>query len=104
MKAEEGPTDEGKDYLWYEMGFFTIWKSNACMVLCIDTPPELRAGLEDFLTVPQPPSFELQDPFAMLRPLFDEIIKVCNENAWRVTKLVRDIERVRCPLHDGHYN
>jgi hypothetical protein len=54
----------------------------------------MSARLETILTVSPPPTFELQDPFAMLRPLFDEVIKLCDDNTWRVTKLVRTIELV----------
>ncbi|KAL1595275.1 hypothetical protein SLS60_009965 [Paraconiothyrium brasiliense] len=96
LRPEEGKTEEGKDYLWYELDFFTWWNSSTtCRVLCIGAPQEMNTELKTLLVGPQPPSFELQDPFAMLRPLFDEIIKLCDENTWRVAKSVRVIERVR---------
>ncbi|KAI9809041.1 MAG: hypothetical protein M1825_002330 [Sarcosagium campestre] len=92
LKPEE-KTDEGKDYLWYEMGFFTQWSSlGACRVLCIGTPRKVSSELKTLLTMLQPPSFELRDPFAMLRPLFDEVIKECDENTWRMSEFVRAIE------------
>ena len=95
LKPKEGKMEEGKDYLWYEMGFFTWWNdSTTCRILCIGAPREVGTELKTLLTGPQPPSVELQDPFSMLRPLFDEVIKLCDENTWRVTKLVRAIERV----------
>ncbi|KAF2831831.1 hypothetical protein CC86DRAFT_400620 [Ophiobolus disseminans] len=91
LKPEEGKTDEGKDYFW---------------VLCIGAPQEVSTELNTLLTEPQPPTFELQDPLAMLRPLFDEVIKLCDGSTWRVTKLVRAIElnRKRRPDFEGLRN
>ena len=95
LKPEE-KTDKDKDYLWYEMGFFTQWSSlGTCRVLCIGTPRKVSSELKTLLTMLQPPSFELRDPFAMLRPLFDEVIKECDKNTWRIAKFVRAIELVR---------
>lgn len=95
LKQEERQEEDGKDYKWYEMSFFTRWNSSeTSRVLCIGAPSQMSARLETILTVSPPPTFELQDPFAMLRPLFDEVIKLCDDNTWRMTKLVRTIELV----------
>jgi hypothetical protein len=83
------------------MDFFTRWSgSNACRVLCINTPPEVCRAMRTFL-IPTPtptptptPSFEFRDPFAMLRPLLDEVIKSCDANTWSVTREVRKVEKV----------
>lgn len=50
--------------------------------------------MRTFLTATPQPSFEFRDPFAMLRPLLDEVIKSCDGNTWRVTKKVREVEKV----------
>jgi hypothetical protein len=84
----------GKDYRWYEMAFFTRWTdAGVNQILCIDTPPTLREELTKVLAAS--PTLELQDPFAMFRPLLDEVLKLCDENTWRVAKEVRRIEKVR---------
>lgn len=37
---------KGKDYIWYEMGFFTHWDhSGHCRMLCIDTPEKLPCSI-----------------------------------------------------------
>jgi hypothetical protein len=78
LKPEERKTLDGKDYLWYEKGFFTRWSHpGVCRVPCIGTPTEL------------------QDSFAMLRPLLDEVVKSFDDSTWRVTKQVRRIEQVQ---------
>jgi hypothetical protein len=78
------------------MGFFTRWISpGSCRVLCIGTPPEMRIAMGALLTGSQPAQpLEFLDPYAMFRPLFDELIKICDESVWRITKKVRDIEKV----------
>lgn len=89
----EGKAPDGKPYRWYEMGFFTRWRqSSGCMVLCIGTPEELRKQLEVVLRAS--PSLELGDPFAMLRPLFDQIIKLYDDSTCRVRDEVRALEEV----------
>ena len=93
LKPNEPRTLDGKDYLWYEMGFFTRWNGpNACRILCIDTPPEMPEQLHVILNAA--PKLELRDPFAMLRPLLDEVVKCCDDNTWRVAKRVRAVEKV----------
>jgi hypothetical protein len=83
-----------KDYLWYEMDFFTRWSgTNACRVLCINNPPEVYDGLVEYLTAT--PSLTFQDPYAMLLPLLDEVIKSCDKNTWTITNKVRQVEKVR---------
>lgn len=94
--AKEGLTKENKDYLWYEMDFFTRWNgANACRVLCINTPQEVYDAMSEFLTATPTPSLAFQDPFAMLLPLLDEVIKSCDKNTWSVTKEVRQVEKNR---------
>lgn len=94
-----------KDYEWYEMGFFTSWSYPESKVLCIGTPKEVREKLTEVLKTS--PELQLQDPFALLRPLFDEVIKACDRYTWRATKAVRDIELVRgfamCRHVDTHH-
>jgi hypothetical protein len=83
-----------KDYRWHEMSFFTRWTdAGVNQILCIDTPPTLREELTKVLAAS--PTLELQDPFAMFRPLLDEVLKLCDENTWRVAREVRRVEEVR---------
>jgi hypothetical protein len=77
------------------MDFFTRWNgTNACRVLCINTPPEVYESLFNFLKATPTPSLEFLDPFAMLLPLFDEVIKSCDKNTWTIVKEVRQVEKV----------
>jgi hypothetical protein len=77
------------------MDFFTQWSgSNACRVLCINTPPEVCVAMRILLMATPTLSFEFRDPFAMLCPLLDEVIKSCDLNTWRITKEVREVEKV----------
>ncbi|EUC40135.1 hypothetical protein COCMIDRAFT_9931 [Bipolaris oryzae ATCC 44560] len=113
-KEEMQESEDGKDYRWYEMSFFVRWESsNTRRVLCIGASPKMSATLETMLKVSSLPTFEPQDPLAMLKPLFDETIKLCDENIWAVTRRVRDIElnrKKRCEFdalrnlarHTGH--
>ncbi|KAH9209909.1 hypothetical protein DL95DRAFT_413483 [Leptodontidium sp. 2 PMI_412] len=85
---------DGKDYLWYEMGIFTQWsEKNTCRILCTATPPKVRTELTKILATE--PKLELRDPFAMLRPLLDEVIRCCDENTWRLSQQVRAVEKKR---------
>lgn len=95
-KEEMQESEDGKDYKWYEMSFFMRWESaHTRRVLCIGASPQMSATLEAMVKESPPPTFESQDPLAMLKPLFDEVIKLCDENIWAVTTKVRDIELVR---------
>lgn len=96
LTPEEGKVEMDKDYLWFEMGFFMRWKGvNANRVLCIGVPRETSNELRTTLMAPTSPSLNPKDPFAMLRPLFDEVVKLCDDCTWRMMKLVRSIELVR---------
>jgi hypothetical protein len=93
LASEEPRAPGGKDYMWYEMDFFTRWSgANSCRVLCVDTPQNMREGLNALLAAA--PTLDLRDPFAMIRPLLDEVIKCCDDSTWRMTKLVRTVEKV----------
>ncbi|KAK5998023.1 hypothetical protein PT974_00393 [Cladobotryum mycophilum] len=101
-KLDEPLTFDKKDYRWYEMGIFTYWKdAEICRVLCIDTPPKMCTQLCKFLNGPNDPNdprnftLELRDPFSTLLPLLDEIVKLCDDNTWRATRKVREIEKNR---------
>jgi hypothetical protein len=50
--------------------------------------------LFNFLKATPTPSLEFLDPFAMLLPLFDEVIKSCDKNTWTIVKEVRQVEKV----------
>jgi hypothetical protein len=93
LGSEEPRAPSGKDYCWYEMDFFARWSgANACRVLCVDAPQDVRERLEAVLV--GAPKLELRDPFAMVRPLLDEVIKCCDDSTWRMTKQVRKVEKV----------
>lgn len=93
-----------KDYIWYEMGFFTRWDhSGNCRVVCIDTPEELQSGLKNFFqshskpetALPKPPHpLNFKDPFAMHIPLIDQIVMRYDESVWLIRDLIRDVETV----------
>lgn len=39
-------------------------------------------------------TLEMNDPFAMLKPLIDEVINLYDRSVWRVRDAIRVIERV----------
>jgi hypothetical protein len=84
-----------KNYTWYEIGIFTHWSGpSGGRVLCIGAPPKLRSSLCTVAMDSTALDMEFGDPFAMLRPLFDGIITLCDEYTWAVTRMVRAIEQV----------
>jgi hypothetical protein len=94
LKEGEKPARDGKDYQWYEMGFFTRWNGKqASRVLCIDTPPGLREKL--LAALQGATDVEFRDPLGMFRPLLDGIIECCDTHTWKVSKQVREVEKVR---------
>lgn len=40
------------------------------------------------------PAINLNDPFAILRPILDEVVRACDDDTWRVAKTVRRVEKV----------
>lgn len=83
------------------MGVFARWSHpGVCRVLCVGTPPVLRQQLKTALD--ESPSLGLRDPFAMMLPLFDQIIKLYDDSAWRVRDQVRAIEKVTGVLRQWH--
>jgi len=92
-EPEYVPKNSKKDYMWFEMGFFTRWeRPDRCRVLCIDTPEKLQSRLETVLREQSPLKFS--DPFAMHVPLIDQIILLYDVSVWRVRDPVRKIEKV----------
>ncbi|KFZ19987.1 hypothetical protein V501_00367 [Pseudogymnoascus sp. VKM F-4519 (FW-2642)] len=84
----------GEAYLWYEMAFFALWSTpGTARVLCIGTPLEMRVRIEQELQTR--PAFNPNDPFAMLRPILDEVVRACDDDTWRVAKTVRRVEKKR---------
>lgn len=84
---------KGKDYIWYEMGFFTHWDhSGHCRILCIDTPENLPSDLQKAL---KGSPFKRSNPFAMHIPLLDQIVRLYDDSVWLVRHPVRDIEKNR---------
>ncbi|KAF4812366.1 hypothetical protein CGCSCA5_v009210 [Colletotrichum siamense] len=76
------------------MAFFTRWTSNGTnQILCIDTPAELKERL--FESLASSGTLEFQDPFAMFRPLLDEILKISDQYTWRMSKEIRKHEKSR---------
>jgi hypothetical protein len=98
---EDGPEYvplAGKDYIWFEMGFFTCWDSqDQVRVVCVDTPPDLPSNLQTALEKQAP--VEFKDPFSLHRYLIDQMIILYDISVWRVRDPVRIIEKVsfRCP-------
>ncbi|PFH58363.1 hypothetical protein XA68_13768 [Ophiocordyceps unilateralis] len=94
LDPEECRAPDGNDYWWYEMGFFTSWcHPNSSKVLCVGTTSSFRDRLGAHLGTA--PLLELRDPFAMLIPLFGQIIELYNDSTWRVRNKVRTIEKTR---------
>ncbi|PHH72072.1 hypothetical protein CDD80_4798 [Ophiocordyceps camponoti-rufipedis] len=99
LYPEEKKALDGKDYWWYEMGFFTSWHHpNSSKILCVGTPETFHDRLR--VELGMAPSFVLRDPFAMLIPLIGQLIELYTDSTWRVRTQVREIEEV-CSFHDG---
>lgn len=83
-----------KEYIWFEMGFFTFWsKPDFCRILCIGTPPELQLALQADL-MQRNPGLEFKHPFGMFAPLIDQIVELYDDSVWRLRDPIRKIERV----------
>lgn len=92
VKDEEKGASKG--YKWYEMGVFTRWcRSGPCIVLCIDTPENLRLQLNEVLQKPSPPP-DKNDPFAMHSPLIDQMVELYDKSVWASRDPIRKIEKV----------
>jgi hypothetical protein len=82
------------------MTFFTRWKPDSCVTLCIDTPAdmpfELKAAMANDMRLK---SLAESDPFAMYVPLMDHLIKLYDESVWSMRNMVRPIEKVRSLSH-----
>ncbi|RDA85371.1 hypothetical protein CP532_6429 [Ophiocordyceps camponoti-leonardi (nom. inval.)] len=95
LDPKESCEQDGKDYLWHEMGFFTRWcHPRSSKVLCVGTPATFHDRLRQELD--KTPRLELRDPFAMLIPLLSHIIELYDESTWRVRNKVRTIEKFTC--------
>lgn len=79
-------------YTWYEMTFLSIWEPGRYMMLCIDTPNGFREELQHNLEREQ--KLDLQDPFAFLLPLMDQIILLYDHSVWGIRDLIRQVEKV----------
>lgn len=79
-------------YTWNEMTFFSRWEPGHCVVLCIDTPNGFLGDLQRNLERGQGPN--LQDPFAFLVPLLDEIVPFYDQSVWSIRDLIRKVETV----------
>ncbi|OCL13491.1 hypothetical protein AOQ84DRAFT_283021, partial [Glonium stellatum] len=80
--SETTRIDRGKDYRWYEMGFFTHWDHlGHCRIFCIDTPEKLPSDLQSVLNGPP---FKCNNPFSMHIPLLDQIVRLYDDSVWRV--------------------
>ncbi|RCI15474.1 hypothetical protein L249_3536 [Ophiocordyceps polyrhachis-furcata BCC 54312] len=91
---KERCVQDGKDYFWHEMGFFTRWcHPRSSKILCVGTPTTFHDGLLRELDAT--PRLELRDPFSMLIPLLSHIVQLYDESTWRVRDKVREIEKTR---------
>lgn len=101
MIDEPNPDDKNKDYVWYEMGFFTRWRDGGyCQVLCVDTPPDLKCRLQK--AVQEKLDFgdlDFRDPFAMHAPLLDELVYYNDKSVWAIRDPIRRIEKVSFLSH-----
>ncbi|KFY98364.1 hypothetical protein V500_01729 [Pseudogymnoascus sp. VKM F-4518 (FW-2643)] len=96
VQPDERKLYGGEAYVWYEMAFFALWSTpDTARVLCIGTPSEMRVRIKQELRTW--PAFNPHDPFAMLRPILDEVVRACDDDTWRVNRKERpDFEE----LHD----
>lgn len=98
MEPDEKKLYSGEAYLWYKMAFFALWSTpGTARVLCIGTPSEMRVRIEQDLRTR--PAFNANDPFAMLRPILDKVVRGCDDDTWRVAKTVRRVEKVQHLKH-----
>lgn len=98
---EDGPeyATGKKDYKWFETSFFTRWDGEeSCQVLCVDTPPDFPDGLLDLLHKQSSP-LNFRDPFAMHANIVDQLVLHYDVSVWRVRDPVRQLEKVRNPIH-----
>lgn len=87
-----------KDYMWFEMSFFTRWDyPNTCQVLCVDTPSDFPTELQKLLQKQVQP-LDFRDPFAMHAGIVDQMIVHYDVSVWRVRDPVRQIEKVGIQL------
>jgi len=82
------------NYVWYEMTFYTHVASDRTLMLCLDTPDELRLRLEIALSGSKQ-GLDLSDPFALHVPLIDEVVVLNDRSVWQVRDLIRTIEKVQ---------
>lgn len=82
----------GKDYLWYEMRFFSMWRSSGQhVVLCVGTPERLEAMLEAMLREDPP---DLTHPLTLHICLISQIIRLYDQSVWRSREPIRKFEEV----------
>ena len=74
------------------MTFLSIWEPGRNMMLCIDTPNGFREELHHSLERER--KLDLQDPFAFLLPLMDQIILLYDHSVWGIRDLIRQVEKV----------
>ena len=79
------------------MTFLSIWKPGCYMMLCVDTPSGFREELQHSLERER--KLDLQDPFAFLLPLMDQIILLYDHSVWGIRDLIRQVEKVLLIIH-----
>src|SRR4051812_47834229 len=93
VKILHGTPHAGMGYAWHEMTFFARWEPGHFMAVCVDTPDNLLADLEQGLST-EPETLDLSDPFALYIPLTDQIIMLYDQSVWGIRDLIRRIEKV----------
>ncbi|KAK5044426.1 hypothetical protein LTR84_011240 [Exophiala bonariae] len=90
------PDDEdGKGYIWYEMGLFTQWKkAGHSRALCIDAPEKLQSELQSALQS-RDITLNFSDPFALHTSILDQMFHLYDTSVWRVRNPVRKVEKAR---------
>ena len=81
------------EYTWHEMTFFTRWAPGHSTVVCVNTPDNLLAGLEQAMSTGSA-ELDLSDPFALHIPLMDQIIMLYDQSVWGIRDLIRQVEKV----------
>jgi Mg2+ and Co2+ transporter CorA len=87
-----GDLKRHQEYAWITLTFVTWWTQTQSFVLCFGVPIDMQHRLESRLRDGQ--HLSSQDPFALLVPLLDEILKQYDESVWRIRDHIREVEEV----------
>jgi hypothetical protein len=82
-----------EQYTWITLSFVAWWTPDQSLILCFGAPQQLQIGLESALKVD--PSIKYDNPFALLNPVIDQILKLYDQSIWSIRDQIRNVESVR---------